>query len=116
MILDEVYATLRTLVADRVYPAPAPAGTVAPYITYQTVSAEPVERLADAPLGMRHSIQVDCWAKTMRAAVLLGDQVVSTVYAAPAVSARLGGADNGHEPDTGLYRASLDFDWWETAP
>lgn len=116
MILDQVYATLRGLVADRVYPAPAAAGTGVPYLTYQVVGAEPVDRLADAPSGMRHSVQVDCWAKTQRAAAILGDQAIAAVYAASDVKARLAGADHGHEPETGLYRVSLDFDWWEIAP
>ena len=51
-----------TLVADRVFPAPAPQNSVMPLITLQRVSADR-EYALEGRVGMAGAlVQVDCWA------------------------------------------------------
>ncbi len=52
------------LVADRIYPAPAPQGAVMPFVTWQRISGLRVQSLG-GPSGLAQpTIQLDCWAET----------------------------------------------------
>lgn len=80
-----------------------------PYITWFLVSGTPENNLSDPPPTDRMSVQVDCWhqrdagiealAKAARDALEQGGHVLSILA-------------DGREPDTGLYRLSLQADLW----
>lgn len=87
----------------------APQGTVAPYVVWLIVGADPENNLSDLPPTDRIVIQVDAYST--------GDGEVETL--AQAVRNALepsmhmtGIVVDDREPDTGLYRVGLQFDCW----
>jgi hypothetical protein len=87
----------------------APQGTVAPYVVWLIVGADPENNLSDLPPTDRIVIQVDCYST--------GDGEVETLAQAvrDAIEPKAhmtGIVVNDREPDTGLYRLALQFDYW----
>lgn len=108
-----------TLVGTRVYPLELPQGVTLPAITYQRISG-PRVRSQSGPSGLAHPrIQLNCWARDYAGAVQLADVVRraldgyrgamgSTIVQASFLDNDL----DGHEPDTGLWRRTLDVILW----
>lgn len=121
MILPPVYATLQavpaivSLVSQRIYRhGSIPQDSAqSPYVTWASVGTEPANELSDVPGIDRVSVQVDCWS--------LGDTQVETLAtlvrnAIEPVAHMTGIIVDSREPDTKLYRISLQFDWWLSRP
>lgn len=115
-MLPPIYTTLRasatvlSLVSNRIYRhGSAPQDVVTPYVTWNIIAGVPENCLSEAPSIDRLPVQVDCWHTT--------DQGIETLAAA--VRDALEGSCHmtsilldEREPETKLYRISLQFDYW----
>lgn len=109
-----IFATLRGLVADRVYPDVAPEGSELPRIVYQQAGGQPVQ-YAEGPLASQENarMQIACWAATRDAATTLAKQVEDALVAAPGCTVQpIGQRVSVYEEDTGLRGARQDFSVW----
>jgi hypothetical protein len=89
----------------------APQGTVAPYVVWLIVGADPENNLSDVPSVDRMVLQVDCYS--------LSDGVVEALATAvrDALEPHMhltGIPIDDREPDTLLYRIGLQFDSWNS--
>jgi hypothetical protein len=106
-----VFAALRSLVSDRVFPDVAPLGSELPRIVYQqaggvsTVYAE-----GTIPTQENVRMQIVCWATTRVVATALAKQVEDALMAAAGSTVvPLGQRVARYEPDTLLYGSQQDF-------
>ena len=111
-----LFAVLRSLAADRVYPDVAPEGAGLPRIVYQQVGGRVINYTEGTLPDKEHArMQIVCWAATRSAAVVLAQQVEAAIRAAAAFQAEpIGARISGYEPDTGLYSSMQDFSIWST--
>lgn len=109
-----ISATLRALVAGRVYPDVAPEGTALPRIVYQQVGGKPVQYTEGPLAGQENArMQIACWADTRDAATTLAKQVEDALIAAPGCTVEpIGQRVSVYEEDTGLRGARQDFSVW----
>lgn len=84
-----------------------------PYITWALVTGEPYNTLSELPAVDRQTVQIDCWYP----ALLIGANMIETF--ADAVRDAI--EPHAHmtatlldlqEPDTQLFRISMQFDWF----
>lgn len=91
----------------------AKQGLTQPYITWALVTGEPYNTLSELPAVDRQTVQVDCWYP----ALLIGanqieafaDAVRDAIEPYAHMTATL---LDLQEPDTKLYRISMQFDWF----
>lgn len=109
-----VFAALRTLVADRVYPDIAPAASALPRITYQQAGGYGQNYIAAETVGKRNArMQVNVWAASRTAAANLSRQVEDVLKTTVALNTKiLGAAVAIYEPDTKLYGTHQDFSFY----
>lgn len=110
-----IFDTLRTLVADRVYPDIAPAGVTAlPRITYQQVGGRAFNYIEPAPVGKKNArVQVNAWGATRLQAAALSRQIEDALKSAPALyTTVLAAPVASYEPDTKLYGTRQDFSFF----
>lgn len=118
-MLPPVFQTLMAspvagLTGGRIYRhGSAPQNVVRPYLTWALVSGTPENTLSELPSIDRMAVQVDCWS--------LGDadveQLAEAVRDAIEPVAHMTSMPiDSQEPDTKLYRISLQFDWWHSRP
>lgn len=109
-----IFATLRGLVADRVYPDVAPEDSALPRIVYQQAGGTAVQYAeGNLPQDENARMQVACWATTRDAATTLAKQVEDALVAAPGCTVQLiGKRVSVYEEDTGLRGARQDFSVW----
>lgn len=91
----------------RLYDGLAPAGALAPYVTWQVISLVPENMLAGPPEFDRTLTQVDVWAPSAEGARALARQIRSALEPHGYVTAWREQAPA--DPDALLYRASIDF-------
>jgi hypothetical protein len=87
----------------------APQGTVAPYVVWLVVGADPENNLSDPPPVDRIVIQVDCYHTTDGGVEALATAVRDALEPHMHMT---GIPVDQREPDTGLYRIGLQFDYW----
>jgi hypothetical protein len=107
-----IFDTLKTLVANRVYPDTAPANVARPYIIYQSVGGQAVNFLEASPPGIRNTrMQISVYADTRLAAAAMAHQVEDAMI----------NGMNGfvldapisiYENDVNLYGTHQDFSLW----
>lgn len=108
-------ALLKTLVPS-VFTDFAPAGTAAPWVTYQGIGGQALRYQDNSAAGIRHTmVQINVWAGSRAAALLLIRQVEEALCAASAFTARpasepISTAENDMTPP--LYGCMQDFDIW----
>ena len=111
-----IFNSLRGVVSDRVFPDVAPQGAVRPYITYQQVGGEAVNFVeSTAPNKANGRFQLNVWADTRMQASTTARQVEAALRAAPLQTTVLGAPFSDYEPDTKLYGAVQDFEFWYDA-
>jgi len=70
---DHIDAALQHLAGGRIFPDVAPANTVKPYVTYQSVGGAPINFITgEKPERQLHRVQVNCWAERRDDASTLG--------------------------------------------
>lgn len=118
-MLPPVFQTLKASVAvknfvgtnpPRIYRhGDAPQGVEKPYITWFLVVGTPDNHLSGLPPSDRLQVQVDVWHTTDAGMTLLAQAVRDAIEPyAHCISVPI----DGREPDTGLYRMALVFDWF----
>lgn len=109
-----IFATLRGLVADRVFPDVAPEGTARPYCTYQQVGGAAVN-FTDGGIPSKRNgrYQINCWSDSRPQAALLARSVESALRPVPTLlTTVLGGPVAEYEEDTKLFGTRQDFSFW----
>lgn len=111
---QSIYAALRVLVADRVYPDFAPDEEPRPYITFQQVGGEPVNFVdSTAPSLKNARVRVNVWADTRRGAAEISGQIETALRdAGPLRTTVLTNALALYDPSTRLRGVSQDFSFW----
>lgn len=107
-------ATVSGLIGTRLYPVVLPEGVQLPAVTYQRVSRTPARDLGGVAYTQSR-IQVDCWGRSYGDAKAVAHAVRAAAGRPGAqgdVRIMLGttaGEMDSYEPDTQLYRVSVDL-------
>lgn len=104
MTEDDLYSLLGGLAGGRVFPYVAPQNTPPPWVVFSI----PSEVIADTFGGVgesRVSIQIDAYALTAREARAIRDQAIAALSPLGIGNIR---KIPGYEPETKLFRATLD--------
>ena len=104
------------LVSTRIYPGTLPQNWTAPAISFQRISGVRLRRLS-GPVGRATPrIQIDCWADSYSGAKALAEAVRSAMdgYAGLMGTTTVGSVVletdiDFYEPDTNVYRVSMDY-------
>ena len=106
-----IFTTLKTLVANRVFPDVAPVGTTRPYLTYQQVGGAAVNFLdPTVPSKKRFRFQVNCWGDTRAQVAALAISVENALRAVTSLQTTVEGAPvASYEPETNLRGSMQDF-------
>lgn len=116
----EVYA-YRTLTADaatarrvntRIYPVVMPQKVALPAVSYQRVSADPVNTLSGYAGMMNAHIVINSWAQTYDEAKALALEIRTAMNGAAAFKSLLVNELDGYDPDVSLYVVSQDYSCW----
>ena len=87
----------------------APQHVTLPYVTWQTVVGVPENYMDCAPDIDSLTVQLDVWAATQGSSREVRDAVIAALEQDAHVTAM---TLEGREPDTRLYRVSLNVDFW----
>ena len=90
----------------------APAGTTAPWVTFQVIGGRSLRWLNGTPSDKRHNVvQVNVWHSSRAAAVALMHQIETALCdaAAPFSARPEGERSDDAEEDIGLYGCRQDF-------
>jgi len=114
-IENDIFATLKTLVSNRVYRDIAPQTVTAlPRITFQQVGGNAVNFVdPTVPSKKNGRFQINVWAADRDSAMALSRQVEDTLRVATALQTTvLNAAVAIYEEDTKLYGTIQDFSFW----
>jgi hypothetical protein len=101
---------VETIVGTRVYRhQSAPQDTTRPYVTWGLLTGAPENELSDLPVIDRCSIEVDCWHQTDEG---VEDLATAVRNAIEPYGHMLAVTVDLREPETKLYRMSMQFDIW----
>lgn len=108
-----IFAAIKDLVGNRVYPEVGPAGVGRPYITYQQVGGEPVNFIDSAvPSKKNARVQINVWSDGRPEAATIARQAEDALRAAPLQTTVLGAFTSTYEPTPKLYGTMQDFSFW----
>lgn len=109
-----IYAALRGLVGDRVYPDYAPENTPRPYITYQQIGGASINFLdATNPSKANSRMQISVWADTRALASATVASIEETMRALEALQTEVLGQPMAlNDPITKLRGFAQDFSFW----
>lgn len=107
------HAGVSALVGTRIYPLLMPQTPVLPAITYQRISAEHIASIGGHSGLENPRIQIDIWALSYNTSKALAAQVRAALTESMDGFAALLLTDlDDYEPETRIYRCSLDFSLW----
>ncbi|AIV78176.1 Protein of uncharacterised function (DUF3168) [Burkholderia pseudomallei] len=110
MVEPIVYKAIASLASGQVYPDVAPAGVLAPWITYQAVGGQDFTGLDNKlPDKENARVQLSVWAKSRKEAGLLMRQIKKALVNPEVKAVPIGSPVSSFEQDTLLYGSSLDF-------
>lgn len=114
MSMESDLSALLKSICARTYPDIAPAGTPAPYITWQAIGGESIRYGDGTAPDKRHTlVQVTVWAATRAEALMLIHQAEDAICTSPNWQAKpQAEAASTYEPDTQLYGSIQRFDLW----
>ena len=112
----ELFAVLKSLVSNRVYPDIAPLGAVHPYITWQGVGGQSLRFIDNTAADKRHTrMQVNCWAVSRLQANLIARQAEDALCASTVFQATpLGEPVSNFDSETKTYSTMQDFSIFST--
>ena len=116
---SDLTARLKTVSAN-VFPDFVPAGTAAPWITYQHIGGQPMQYVDGTAADKRHTLlQINVWAGSRLQALSLARQVetaVCNLSLTPFVAQPASEPITAFEPDVKptLYGCMQDFDIWSS--
>lgn len=105
-------AVVSGLVANRIYALVSPPGAPVPLITYQRISAIPINSLRGASGVVQARIQVDCWAATYEQAKDLAQAVRAALDANAELGAVCLNSQDMQDEATREFRVIIDFSVW----
>jgi len=108
MIEITVFDLLKSLVSNRCYPLVMPQNPTFPAIVYTRIASTPQNVLFGGTTLDQVRMQIDIYAKTYKAAKTLAKSVRTSMETA-AFSATLQTDDDSFEPETDIYRVSMDY-------
>ena len=108
MIETSIFTLLKTLVGNRCYPLVMPQNPTLPAIVYQRIASAPSNTLATPPTIDQVRLQIDSYAATYSEAKSTALSVRNAMESAT-FKATLQSDDDSYEPETRLYRVSMDF-------
>ena len=114
-IATTIYAKLKGLVSNRMYPLKLPQGATFPALTYFQVSGVAGYTHNKADGTSRERWQISCWAKTYKEAKELAASVttsLNTFTGGTGAVAKMSMKDNEtdiNEPEPGLFQVPCDF-------
>ena len=113
------------IVADRVFPAPAPQNTPAPYVTFQRITADRNYTIQGPDRLTGALLQIDCWSDapeyqgSYSAAKLLGKAVRNALHGFRGMMGPLRIQETDIESERDVFeaqdltrRVSFDFRFW----
>ena len=114
MTVESDLAALLQALCPRVSPDFAPAGTARPFITYQAIAGQALRFADNTAADKRHTLmQINVWAASRAAALLLVRQVEDAMCSATAFTARPAAEPSSDsDSDLSLYGCLQDFDIW----
>lgn len=112
MIEQDLFDTLKPLVANRVYPLVMPQNPTYPAIVYNRISSAAQNVLEGGSTIDQVRIQVDTYATTYSAAKSLA-RLVRLAMEGASFKATLQTDQDFYESDLSIYRVSQDFYLWE---
>ncbi|WP_426817926.1 DUF3168 domain-containing protein [Winslowiella sp. 2C04] len=104
----DIYSLIAGLAGGNVFPYVAPTGTAAPWVVFLLPSANTADVLCGSA-EKATTLQVDVWAKSTDEARSIRAQVQAALSQLDPVSLN---EINDYEPDTSLYRATLEVQLW----
>lgn len=109
-----MFAALRTLVSDRVYPDLAPDPVTKPYIVYQQAGGSAVQFVGtDVPSKKNSRMQVSVWGETRAQVSALAVQVEDALRGTASLQTIVLAAPvSTYDPDTKLRGSQQDFSIW----
>ena len=102
-----------TQAGNRVYPEIAPEKTPLPRITYTRISTTPQNSFDGHARIDRVIMQVDCWERTRAKSLELGREARAALPSSLAFKPILQAEYDSFEPETRLYRRTLEFACWD---
>ena len=111
MSMESDLTTLLKTLCVRTYPDFAPTNTTRPYITYQLIGGPPTRFLDNTAADKRQVlVQINVWADTRAASLVLARQIEDALCASTAFSATPEEEPTcDSEPDFNRYGTTQDF-------
>ena len=110
-IQEQLQSVLTGLAAGGAWSQLAAQGTVAPYIVWSGVVSAINNNLLGASDVQNTRFQIDAYATSYAGARTLAAAVVAAMKAASFANVQISDQDM-YEPDTKLFRVSMDFSVW----
>ena len=113
---SDLFNTLKSLAANRVYPDLAPLSALRPFIVYSQVGGESLAFLNNALPDKKHGrFQIDVYADSRAGCALVALQVETAMAAATVFNARaIGAPTSTYEPDVLIFGSQQDFSIYST--
>jgi len=110
----DIFATLRTLVSDRVYPDFAPVGAARPYITYHQIGGQATQFMERALPSLKNGhFQISTWGDTRAQVASISGQVETAMVQATAFQCDVLAAPIArYDEEVPIYGAHQDFSIW----
>lgn len=105
----DIYPLIGSLAGGNVFPYVAPSGTAAPWVVFLL----PTAVSGDVFCGQAETsgtLQIDAWAQSVDEARAIRSQIRAAIAPLSPVSLN---ELNDYEPDTSLYRATLEVQIWD---
>lgn len=113
-------SAVTAIVGEHIWPMVRQERSEPPAVTYQVVALTPSNDLDNSDGSLiQYRVQVDAWARKFDDAVALAEAIRARLQtSASSFSALLipGGGGDAYESDPKIYRRSMDFSCWYTAP
>lgn len=112
MTMESDLVTVLHTCCARVFPDFAPFATQRPYVTYQHIGGPALRFTENTPADQRHTlVQINTWATTRAAALLLARQIEDALCAASSFTATVQNEPTGQAENTDppLYGCIQDF-------
>lgn len=110
-----------TLVSNRIYPLVMPQNSPLPTVVYQRISGPRIYSQSGASGLAYPRFQFSCWGTTYASVKAVAEQVRQALSGYRGIvegvsiqGAFIAGDVDDFEPDTGLYRSTLDFIIWHS--
>lgn len=103
-----IFAALKGLVSNRVYPDEAPQDAALPFIVYRVSAQEVIQTIDGAVLATVDTYSIDAWAETRSGAETLQNQIRAAMTSSGLEQAYLG-LQWGADVEMGYEGCSLEY-------